>query len=187
MEHYLEIKLRPDPEFAETLLMSALFSKFHRGLVELAAEDIGVSFPHYRSNPRSLGDVLRIHGASDRLNALMANGWLTGMHDHIHVSGVAAVPAVTEYRTVRRRQFKTNVERLRRRRMKRHGENYSQAAEKIPYSVQHHPKLPYVNVRSLSTGQTFSLFIEQVKAGEGLGKGSFNAYGLSKEAAVPWF
>ena len=34
MDTYLEIRLLPDPEFVPTMLMNALFSKLHRGLVE---------------------------------------------------------------------------------------------------------------------------------------------------------
>ena len=33
MDHYLDIRLLPDPEFPAPLLMNALFTKLHRALV----------------------------------------------------------------------------------------------------------------------------------------------------------
>lgn len=44
MDHYLDLKLLPDPEFPEPQLMSALLSKFHRALHDLRRNDIGISF-----------------------------------------------------------------------------------------------------------------------------------------------
>ncbi len=44
MNHYLDIRLLPDPEFTATVLMSALFSKLHRGLAELGTGRVGVQF-----------------------------------------------------------------------------------------------------------------------------------------------
>jgi CRISPR-associated endonuclease Csy4 len=97
------------------------------------------------------------------------------------------VPADAPHRTVRRRQFKTNADRLRRRRMRRKGETAEQAAAAIPDSVERTPDLPYVQLRSASTGQPFCLFIEQKEGQGAAGQGGFNTYGLSLGASVPWF
>jgi CRISPR-associated endonuclease Csy4 len=37
MDHYLDIRLRPDPYFPEAMLMGALYSKLHRALYDLYA------------------------------------------------------------------------------------------------------------------------------------------------------
>ena len=104
MTHYLELCLRLDPEFPAPMLMGALYSKLHRGLAELEADDIGVSLPTHQTGVRARkpGDILRLHGTAERLEQLMATDWLKGMHDHVQVADVSRVPADAEYRTVRR-------------------------------------------------------------------------------------
>ncbi|MDR5866776.1 type I-F CRISPR-associated endoribonuclease Cas6/Csy4 [Halomonas koreensis] len=188
MDHYIDIRLLPDPEFPAAMLMGALFGKLHRSLVELQAADLGVSFPEHRHGPkRSLGQRLRLHGSAAALDRLMTAGWLKGMRDHVSVSDMAEVPIKARHRVVRRKQFKTNAERLRRRRAQRHNETLEQAREHIPDSVERKVDLPFATLRSYSTGQTFSLFIEHGEIQDEPVAGSFNSYGLSQEATVPWF
>jgi CRISPR-associated endonuclease Csy4 len=185
--HFIDITLRPDPEFSRTHLLGALIAKLHRALVQLDAEDIGISFPQYSLLPRSLGDVLRLHSDEAGLQRLMALSWLQGMRDHVKLSDAEAVPSTAVHGVVQRRQFKTNADRLRRRRMQRKGETMEQASAAIPDSVERRPDLPYLHVRSASTGQPFCLFIDQrVGTGE-LVAGRFNCYGLSLGGTVPCF
>lgn len=186
MDHYLDIQIRSDPEFPANMLMGALVSKLHRRLVTLEADDIGISLPEHDSQP-PLGRLLRLHGRRNRLETLLATEWMKGMRDHVVLSEISPVPAGAEHRIVRRRQFKTSAERLRRRRMKRHGENYEQAREQVPDSVERRVETPYVIVRSQSTGQTFSLFIEHGAITSEAASGTFSTYGLSDTATVPWF
>ena len=189
MTHYLELCLRPDPEFPAPMLMGALYSKLHHGLAELEADDIGVSLPAHKTGvqARNPGEVLRLHSTAERLEELMATEWLKGMRDHVDVGDVIPVPTDADYRTVRRRQFKTNADRLRRRRMRRHGVSEAEAVEAIPNSVEQRVSLPFIQVRSASTGQRFCLFIEHGPKQSAPQPGQFNSYGLSPEATVPWF
>ncbi|MHA7879064.1 MAG: type I-F CRISPR-associated endoribonuclease Cas6/Csy4 [Saccharospirillum sp.] len=187
MDHYLEIQLRPDPEFGAPMLMNALISKLHRVLVEMDATDIGISFPEYSLSPRKLGSRMRLHGLEQRLNQLMEKRWLTGMYDHTQCNAPQPVPAEAKHLIVQRRQVKSNAERLRRRRMKRKGETYEQASQAIPNSIEQKSTLPFATLGSRSTGELFKLFIDQ---GEPLATeqpGAFSSYGLSKGATVPWF
>lgn len=186
MDHYLDIQARPDPEFPVNTLLGALVSKLHRALVELEADDIGISLPGHEDQP-PLGTRLRLHASRQRLDALMDQDWLRGMRDHVAVGTTAAVPDGTDHRVVRRRQYKTNVERLRRRRMKRHQESYEEACRHIPDDVVRRIRTPFVIVRSRSTGQAFSLFIEHGERQPKPQPGTFNAYGLSSMATIPWF
>ena len=39
MNYYWEIRVLPDPEFKETVLMNALFAKLHRALVSCPEAD----------------------------------------------------------------------------------------------------------------------------------------------------
>lgn len=185
--HYIDITLLPDPEFSHAHLLGALVAKLHRVLVQLRAGDIGISFPRYSLRPRSLGDVLRLHGTEAALQRLMVQPWLQGMSDHVQLMALLPVPPNAERCLVQRRQFKTSAERLRRRRMRRKGETAEQVAALIPDSIERAPDLPYVQLRSTSTGQAFCLFIDQKVVLTGMGSGNFNTYGLGEDAAVPWF
>lgn len=189
--HYIDLTLLPDPEFSPSNLWRALYAKLHRALVQLQTSAIGVSFPQYRLHPQTLGKVLRLHGQAATLEKLMATDWLKGMRDHVDISDLACVPAQTQHRIVQRRQFKTSPERLRRRRMQRKGETLEQAAKAIPEDMEgQNPHLPYVQLRSSSTGQSFYLWIEQgqLQALPHTGLG-FNAYGLGQAGgdSIPWF
>ncbi|KAB0588568.1 type I-F CRISPR-associated endoribonuclease Cas6/Csy4 [Comamonas kerstersii] len=188
--HYLDITILPDPEFSHAHLMGSLLSKLHRALVQHGKGDIGVSFPLHvdaLATKRTLGSIVRLHGTPQALQALEALNWLKGMRDHIALGSVLAVPAGASHRQVLRRQFKTSVERLRRRRMQRKGETAEQAAQAIPMHVERKPNLPFANLRSLSTGQIFALFIEHGPLLPQPVDGSFNTYGLSQGASIPWF
>lgn len=188
--HFTDITVLPDPNFSQAQLLSALVSKLHKALAQGKYNDIGVSFPKHVSDPvasRTLGNVLRLHSCHDSLARMMGQDWLRGMHDHIQLLSISKVPEGTLHRTVRRQQFKTNVQRLRRRRMMRKGETAEQAAAAIPEQVARKPDLPFVRLRSSSTGQAFWLFVEHGQLKEHPTQGAFNAYGLAQEATIPWF
>ena len=76
MDHYIEIRVLPDPEFSEEMLMAALFAKLHRALGARGKGDIGVSFPLYSLK---LGDVLRLHVVAQALDELEALLWRHGL------------------------------------------------------------------------------------------------------------
>lgn len=185
--HYVDIALHPDPEISAAHLFGALYDRFHLALVHQRQDAIGISFPGYGMQPRTLGDVLRLHAPEAVLRAFVSSDWLGGMRDHVQVGEIAPAPDGVSQRTVARRQFKTNVERLRRRRMKRKGETAEEVAVAIPVTVERQPNLPYVHLHSRSTGQPFCLFICLGPLLEAASPGTFNSYGLSTRATIPWF
>jgi CRISPR-associated endonuclease Csy4 len=187
MDHYFDIRLRPDPEFGQYQLMSALFSKLHRALGERRSQDIGVSFPEVGTKRPTLGGHLRLHGPATALQQLMGMNWLVGMRDHILLGEIQAVPVKVSYRVVSRVQAKGSPERIRRRQMRRHGLSETEARERIPDTAVERLKLPFVSIRSQSTSQSFHLFIEHGVSMDVPQSGVFNSYGLSNEATVPWF
>jgi CRISPR-associated endonuclease Csy4 len=201
MDHYVDIRLQPDAEFAPAMLMAALFTKLHKALAVGAHQDIGVSFPQMEvgdaaparasrigAHPRyALGQVLRLHGSSLALHKLLTTDWLTGMRDHVACGAVLAVPTDTRHRVVSRVQAKSSPERLRRRQMRRHGLTAEQAQERIPDSAAEMLNLPFLTLRSQSTGQTFRLFIRLGAEQATAVPGEFGAYGLSAQVTVPWF
>lgn len=187
MDSYLDIELRPDPEIAAHQLLGALYTKLHKALVAHGSTGIAVCFPDHRIKPATLGTHLRLLGSQTALQALMSADWLGGMRDHVLAHAVAAVPTDAQHRAVRRVQAKSNPERLRRRLMKRHGLNAAQALDRLPDSAAEYLDLPFVQLRSGSSGQTFRMFLNVGPALSVAILGEFNAYGLSQSATVPWF
>lgn len=187
MSHYIDIHLRPDPEFPLHQLMGALYTKLHRLLAKVQTDTIGVSFPGYKAVPATLGHTLRLMGPQVDLVQLMEHDWLKGMRDHIELSPVAAVPADAVQRSFRRVQAKSSPERLRRRQMRRHGLTEEQARERVPDSAAELLNLPFVTLWSASTGQVFRLYLRLGPAVANAQAGTFNAYGFSTSATTPWF
>lgn len=187
MYHYIDLRLLPDPEVAQPHLMGALFSKLHRALVAQHSENIGISFPAVQTEPPWLGDCLRLHGDQTALTGLTTSNWLAGMRDHVHATAVLAVPPKASFRVVSRVQAKSNPERLRRRQMRRHGLDAAQALVRVPDTAAERLDLPYVQLRSQSTEQSFRLFIRHGELLKTSTVGTFGAYGLSATTTIPWF
>lgn len=187
MHQYIDIHLRPDPEFAQHQLMAALFAKLHRWLALTQSQHIAVSFPGYAESPATLGDTLRMLGPAADLRRLMEHDWLQGMHDHVDVRPLAAIPTHAEQRTLRRVQAKSSPERLRRRQMRRHSLTPEQALERVPNRCAETLRLPFLTVASASTGQRFKLFLRLGPPSDVAQAGDFNSYGLSQTATIPWF
>ncbi|SEK39489.1 type I-F CRISPR-associated endoribonuclease Cas6/Csy4 [Nitrosovibrio tenuis] len=187
MDHHIDIDVRPDPEFPAHQLMGALYAKLHRALVARNSNCIGVSFPGFNSRAPHLGTRLRLHGNLATLSALMASDWITGMRDHVTLIPPTRAPENAKHCVVRRVQVKSSPERLRRRLMRRHDLDVEEAHRRISDEVARLADLPYVQLRSTSSGQSFRLFIEHGPAQSHAVAGNFNAYGLSQVATIPWF
>lgn len=187
LTHYIDIHLRPDPDFAASQLLAVLYAKVHRALVRLGSDDLAVCFPGYSEKPLGLGHTLRVLGNSTRLTQLMALNWLNGMADHVRVESVSPVPDDVAYGRLRRAQAKSNPDRLRRRLMKRHNLSSAQAQERVPDSAAEKLRLPFLSLQSSSSGQKFFLFLRLQVPVASASSGTFNAYGLSATATIPWF
>lgn len=185
MKHYLDIKVLPDPEFNANTLMNALFAKFHRALVEIGHGEVGASFP--QAQPKALGGTLRLHGSQVALERLMAIGWLKGLTDYTQVTAIKAVPDNCKHRNIRRVQTKSSLERMYRRSVNKGWLTAEAAEEKISTGKEQQLKLPYIQLKSRSTGQSFCLFIQQGKIVDLPVAGKFSAYALSDAATIPWF
>ncbi|MET0043907.1 MAG: type I-F CRISPR-associated endoribonuclease Cas6/Csy4 [Candidatus Thiodiazotropha sp. 6PLUC3] len=149
---------------------------------------IGVSFPRVNPDKPSLGDILRLHGDSMDLLRLQEEDWQTGMWDHLKINVIASVPDDCEFCRVKRVQAKSSAERLRRRYSKRHQEvSADQISSLFPDALEEKLQLPYLRLKSTSTGQSFMLFISHDMIKNQMVSGDFNCYGLSEAATVPWF
>ncbi|EPB4364767.1 type I-F CRISPR-associated endoribonuclease Cas6/Csy4 [Enterobacter hormaechei] len=184
MDHYIEIRVLPDPEFSEEMLMAALMAKLHRALGQRGKGDIGVSFPAHGIKP---GAVLRLHGEHQALSELESLAWRKGLSDYCLYSAVKAVPEVHHWRCVSRVQVKSSAPRLMRRSVKKGWITEEEAQQRIRTMEEARTDLPWLNLRSLSTGQSFRLFIRHGELLSAPVVGMFSTYGLSATATVPWF
>jgi len=185
--HYLDLTVRPSEDAPAHWLVSELYGKLHLALVRVRLDSVGVSFPGYCSKTPTLGKILRLHGSLPALTDLMADDWLKGLRSYVEQTPITAAPPAALHRTVYRKQFKTNVERLRRRRMKRKNETSEEVANAIPAEAIRLSSLPYVCLTSRSTRQHFSLFIGLGPEQRTPSPGTYSSYGLSNETTIPWF
>ncbi|MBS0847173.1 type I-F CRISPR-associated endoribonuclease Cas6/Csy4 [Citrobacter sp. JGM124] len=184
MENYIDIHVQPDPEFTASQLMNALFAKLHRALGQLADGKIGISFPEV---DKTLGECLRLHGSAEALAALEQTCWLKGLRDYTLISPCQKIPLKVQYRTVRRVQYKSSAERLRRRSVAKGWLTTEEAVTRIPDTSEKRSKLPFLQIKSLSNGQMFFVFVEHGPLRDSAVAGRFSSYGLSSEATIPWF
>lgn len=184
MNHYVDIRITPNAEFSDDMLMNELFFRLHKVLTSHGRGEIGISFPNFN---KTLGDILRLHGARISLQRLMSTQWTDRMIDYIKVSGMNHIPEIVNYRVVKRIQTKSSPERLMRRSIRKGWITEEEAALKIREKSSKQLTLPFIQLKSLSTQQTFRLFVEHGPILIESVIGTFNAYGLSSNATVPWF
>ncbi len=213
MGFYCEITLLPNPEVNSHFLWSKVYQQLHLGLVELQDGQkqvlIGISFPEYKVGEKFslLGEKCRLFAQDEAiLMQFNAGKWLARLSDYVHCTSIRPVPdKVIGYATYQRVQPKTNKERLARRYAKRHqldfetalngtvnltGDSQPSAAYKSQFRYcDMLPKpipLPFIRLKSLSSEQTFCLWIKKTEASQPSGS-SFNSYGLSATTTVPEF
>lgn len=214
MNYYLEITLLPNYETNLFSLWSKTFQQIHLGLVEMQDTQkrvpIGVSFPEYKSGEKFslLGGKLRLFAQDEvTLARFDAEKRLTRLRDYVHCTGIRPVPGTVKgYAVFSREQPKTGRERLARRYAKRHNLEYETALNGkvelsvkpgtgiecertlMSYSEMPHKTIstPFIRLKSLSSGNTFCLWIKKSKA-ENSGDGAFTTYGLSSTSTVPEF
>lgn len=184
MDHFLEIRVLPDPEFKEETLMSALFAKLHRALGSRGKGDIGVSFPEYNVKP---GCVIRLHGRQAALEELESTRWRAGLNDYCEATAVQPVPAIKGWRTVARLQIKSSAERLLRRSVRKGWITEEEAQLRSVGAIDKRCSLPFLQMKSLSGKEDFRLFIRHGELRQEAAGGLFSSYGLSAEATIPWF
>lgn len=183
MNSYLDIRMLPDPEFKETVLMNAIYTKLHRALCDLGSTSIGVSFPKHEV---TLGNVLRLHGDESPLYSLQSKNWIGGMSGYCQVSDIKPVPADVQYRTVSRKQ--TTMSNAKLRRLQKRGSITEEEAK--VYKARMFSKgldNPYVELNSGSTGHRHRRYIEFGPLADSPVDGTFDQFGLSKTATIPWF
>lgn len=205
MKFYIELTLTNSPNISFSNAWSKLYIQIHLALVEMqdtnAQVPIGVSFPEYNvgmckgKKLMLLGSKLRIFAQDETtLNKLNLPEWLASLEDYIHIKRIEPVPEnVQKHLVVSRYRPKSNIELAARRIVKRKQITIEQAMaylntvdktkELKDYEQKWNP-FPYVQLKSLSGKQNFSLFIKQTVADEIRGS-VFSTYGLNSVSTVP--
>jgi CRISPR-associated endonuclease Csy4 len=183
MDHYIDISIKPDAEMRENVLLNKVYSRFHKTLYDLKANEIGVSFPKYHIK---LGRLLRIHGKATRLKALQEKQWLGGLSGYCEISDISPIPENTKFRIVSRIQTTMSPAKFRRllARGTITGEQRTQYKAKM---FQKGLDNPYLELESGSNGKKYRRYIVFSDLLDTPVQGVFDQFGLSKKATIPWF
>lgn len=200
MNYYIEVTLIENDKFSPYELWSQLYPQLHLALAEVKNSDnkvnIGFAFPQYRFHQEKgigfIGTKLRLFASSESdLKKLDISRWLERIEDYVHITSIREVPQdVKSYAIYKRKQVKTNAQRLARHRVKRGDIGFDEALARYSNIVTT-TNLPYIEMKSLSTSdqqseKRFKLFIEKQPATKSESQ-VFSSYGLSSESSVPEF
>lgn len=189
MNHYLEIKTKPDAEMRQNELLNKVFAKIHKALFDVKSANVGISFPNYKV---LLGDTIRLHGTDSSLSQFSDGAWLGGLSGYCQISELLEVPGDAKHRTVSRWQPNMSDAALRRliKRAEARGEPISEdeiKAYKAKMFKQQMTELPYLELQSGSNGHKHRRYIQFGELVDDPIAGEFDQFGLSKTATVPWF
>ena len=197
MKYYQEITLIDQAEISSYFIWSKLYTQLHIALAEIKDTNnkvnIGVSFPQYlfekndKNSKVNLGKKLRIFAQNEAdLKKLDLKKWLDRLTDYVHITSIREVPEnIKSYAIYKRKQVKTNAERLARHRVKRGDIGFDEALARYS-NVVTTTDLPFIQMKSLTSDQMFKLFIEK-RSIEQSETQIFSTYGLSSESSVPEF
>ena len=204
MKFYQEITLIDQAEISSYFIWSKLYTQLHIALAEIKDVNdkvsIGVSFPQYIFEEKTdqqkakvnLGKKLRLFAQSESdLAKLDIRKWLERLEDYVHITSIREVPSdIKGYAVYKRKQVKTNAQRLARHRVKRGDIGFDEALARYS-NVVTTTNLPYIEMKSLSTSdqqgeKRFKLFIEK-RSAEKSETQVFSTYGLSSASSVPEF
>ena len=204
MKFYQEITLIDQAEISPYFIWSKLYTQVHIALAEIKDDSdkvgIGASFPQYIFEEKvenqkariNLGNKLRLFAESEAdLKKLDIRKWLERLEDYVHITSIREVPSdIKGYAIYKRKQVKTNAQRLARHRIKRGDIGFDEALARYS-NVVTTTNFPYIEMKSLSTSdqqseKRFKLFIEKQSA-EKSETQVFSTYGLSSVSSVPEF
>jgi CRISPR-associated endonuclease Csy4 len=112
---------------------------------------------------------------------------VNNLSDYTHITQVSEVPDnINSYVRFKRKQSKSNTERIARRKARREGINFANAMQLLENHKESLIRAPFIKISSLSSKNIFRLFIYKEPSKE-LIYNAFNCYGLSSESSLPNF
>lgn len=184
MDFYIDIRLKPDSEMRENVLMNKVYSKFHKALFDMNSTDIGVSFPEAKV---LLGKLVRIHSTEKRLLELNSTDWLGGLSGYCDYGNVLPTPTSIENRRVSR--WQSNMSDAHLRRLIKRGSISKEEIKgyKAKMFASQMTTLPFLELESTSSGKLHRRYIQISEAQDSPVLGKFDTFGLSKIATIPKF
>ena len=183
MEHFIEIKIKPDAEMRENVLLNKVYAKFHKRLFDLKSSEIGISFPEYSLK---LGTTIRLHGNEKHLQEFQSDNWLGGLKGYCDTSEIQTIPDKVKHRIISRKQANMTSAKLRRL-IKRgnieQNEIKNYKAEMFKKGIDN----PFLELESSSNGHMHRRYIQFGEIKNVSSAGQFDCFGLSNTATVPWF
>ena len=191
MNYYQDITLIPDGEVSLSFLWTKVFTQLHLALAEEQRREgmvkTALAFPAYQD--KELGNKIRILAFSaEQLERLRLEQMLGRLSDYVHSTKIRKISEsqITGYSIYSRYQPDEPVERKVRRYVRRHeGVSYEDALQLLSRRKETYD-LPFIQMKSLSSSQRFSLFIKKTPC-QMEQEGTLNSYGLSDTASVPEF
>jgi len=200
VKHYIDITLLPSDDIGIHFLWTKVMTQVHLALVEIKDEHekvpVAVSFPEYREKQGQklgfVGKKLRLLALDKAdLERLNISKWFNRLSDYVHIRSIATVPSTNVYETFTRHNAAESVDKLIRRRMKRHNENVEQAKSYFEgYKGKPiDPPFPFIQMKSLESQHAFCLGIIRRRVDGKLCSEQqiFNTYGLSAKGVLPKF
>lgn len=195
MKYYIEMTMIPCAEVPLYFLWQKVYQQLHLAFVEIKNDEnqipIGVSFPGYDEEKFQLGSNLRIFSPDqETLESLDHNRWLGRLRDYVHTTPIREIPKNVEgYALFKRRQVKSSITRIARRRAKKKGIDYDTALKELKELKfkEKHSRVPFINMKSQSSGEHYKLFIQKISEVNQPTSGNFSCYGLSNKTNVPIF
>ena len=193
MNYYVEVTLLPSVEIPLYFLWEKVYQQVHLALVEVKKEDgsvaIGLSFPEYDAKRNNLGHKLRLFSqTSSELEKLALSKWVSRLMDYVHITTIRDVPDKTQgYAFFKRVQAKSSRERLARRKAKRENISFAEANQRLNSYKEKSSKLPYIHIKSLSSGRRYRLMISCRETEKKESDFTFSTYGLGRDSVVPLF
>lgn len=191
MQYYEEIRLLPGEEISLAFLWTKVFTQVHVAFASYKNQHgtmpFAVSFPAYTED--GLGNKLRIFASDEaEMEALALKQYLARLTDYIQLLPIRRIPRarIKGYAVFGRCQPDGSAERKARRYTKRHENVSYEEALGFFQKKKAMEHLPYIQLKSLSSGERFSLFIQKKEVSEEQA-GVYGSYGLSVSGTVPVF
>jgi len=191
MKYYQEITLLDSDEKSIYEIWSEVYMQLHIALADVknkhAIDTIGVSLPNYRYEEKKgqtfamLGNKLRVFAQSQKdLKALNLDKWLERLTDYVHVKRIAEVGNNTKGNVVVKRYRHKNVLKQAEEFAKHKGITYEAALAHCAKHKQDNKPYPYINLKSITNSQPYSLSIMQ-EVVDNETQGTFNSYGINNK------
>jgi len=212
MNFYIEITLLPGADIDLHYLWSKVYQQIHLALVKIQDDNgsvpVGIALPEYNMKKYQLGSKIRLFASDENnLSKLEIRKWFHRLSDYVHLTQIRPVPkninkfAMFSRKQANRSQSKFN--RTIRRKAEREGISLEEASILLRKTLDCSEndkkknmnnfndmkwlKLPYINMKSLSSGERFRLFIIKESGLASIEYEGFNTYGLCHKSSVPDF